>query len=79
MHESVHDFAVKHDHVPVLPDGRSVAAQAAPLRAAGCNRVFRETAWRAKTDRAQLYKALYRAETWREVTRSYSTISRLAA
>jgi DNA invertase Pin-like site-specific DNA recombinase len=43
---------------PVSTDGQSVAAQVAQLRKAGAAKVFRETASGAKTDRAQLRKAL---------------------
>jgi hypothetical protein len=35
-------------------DGQSVEAQARQLTEAGCKKVFREVASRAKTDRAQL-------------------------
>jgi len=43
-------------------DGQSVDAQLQPLRAAGCEKVFRETANGAKTDRAQLAKALVKLD-----------------
>jgi DNA invertase Pin-like site-specific DNA recombinase len=39
-------------------DGQSVAAQVADLRSAGAGQVFREVASGAKTDRAQLRRAL---------------------
>lgn len=42
----------------VSTDGQSVAAQVAELTAAGCDRVFQETASGAKTERAQLQRAL---------------------
>ena len=42
----------------VSTDGQSVAAQVAALRAAGAGKVFREVASGAKTDRAQLRKAM---------------------
>jgi DNA invertase Pin-like site-specific DNA recombinase len=42
----------------VSTDGQSVAAQVAQLTKAGCTKVFREVASGAKTDRAQLKKAL---------------------
>jgi DNA invertase Pin-like site-specific DNA recombinase len=42
----------------VSTDGQSVAAQVAALRAAGAGKVFREVASGAKTDRAQLRKAI---------------------
>jgi DNA invertase Pin-like site-specific DNA recombinase len=42
----------------VSTDGQSVATQVKELRAAGAEKVFRETASGAKTDRAQLRRAL---------------------
>jgi len=42
----------------VSTDGQSVNAQAAQLRAAGAEIVFRETASGAKTDRAQLRRVV---------------------
>ena len=42
----------------VSTDGQSVAAQVAQLRAAGAEKVFREVASGAKTDRAQLRRRL---------------------
>jgi len=42
----------------VSTDGQSVAAQVAELTAAGCEKVFSETASGAKTDRAQLKRAM---------------------
>ena len=42
----------------VSTDGQSVNAQAAQLRAAGAEMVFRETASGAKTDRAQLRRVV---------------------
>jgi DNA invertase Pin-like site-specific DNA recombinase len=42
----------------VSTDGQSVTAQVAALQAAGAVRVFRETASGAKTDRAQLRRAV---------------------
>lgn len=42
----------------VSTDGQSVAAQVAELTAAGCQKVFSETASGGKTDRAQLKKAI---------------------
>jgi DNA invertase Pin-like site-specific DNA recombinase len=42
----------------VSTDGQSVDAQVRQLTKAGCKKVFRETASGAKTDRAQLRKAL---------------------
>ena len=42
----------------VSTDGQSVAAQVAELTAAGCEKVFSETASGAKTDRTQLKRAI---------------------
>jgi DNA invertase Pin-like site-specific DNA recombinase len=42
----------------VSTDGQKVAAQVAALKAAGAGKVFREVASGAKTDRAQLRKAI---------------------
>ena len=42
----------------VSTDGQSVAAQVAELTAAGCEKVFSETASGGKTDRPQLMKAI---------------------
>ena len=47
-----------YGYARVSTDGQSVAAQVAALQAAGAGKVFRETASGAKTDRAQLRKAL---------------------
>lgn len=47
-----------YGYARVSTDGQSVEAQVAELTAAGCARVFRETASGAKTDRAQLRRAL---------------------
>jgi DNA invertase Pin-like site-specific DNA recombinase len=47
-----------HGYARVSTDGQSVDAQVRQLRAAGCEKVFRETASGAKTNRAQLTKAL---------------------
>ena len=49
---------MKYGYARVSTDGQSVAAQVAALTAAGAAKVFRETASGAKTDRAQLRKAL---------------------
>ena len=53
---------MKYGYARVSTDGQSVAAQVAQLRAAGAAKVFRETASGAKTDRAQLRKALAELE-----------------
>jgi DNA invertase Pin-like site-specific DNA recombinase len=49
---------MKYGYARVSTDGQSVAAQVAQLRKAGAATVFRETASGARTDRAQLRKAL---------------------
>ena len=47
-----------YGYARVSTDGQSVAAQVAGLRAAGASKVFREVASGAKTDRAQLRRAI---------------------
>lgn len=47
-----------YGYARVSTDGRSVAAQVTQLRAAGTEKVFREVASGAQTDRARLRKAL---------------------
>jgi DNA invertase Pin-like site-specific DNA recombinase len=47
-----------YGYARVSTDGQSAAAQVAALRAAGAGKVFREVAPGAKTDRAQLLKAM---------------------
>jgi DNA invertase Pin-like site-specific DNA recombinase len=49
---------MKYGYARVSTDGQSVAAQVAALNAAGTTKVFREVASGAKTDRAQLRKAI---------------------
>jgi DNA invertase Pin-like site-specific DNA recombinase len=49
---------MKIGYARVSTDGQSVDAQVKQLRAAGCETIFRETASGAKTDRAQLRRAL---------------------
>ena len=49
---------MKYGFARVSTDGQSVDAQLRKLTKAGCKKVFRETASGAKTDRAQLAKAL---------------------
>jgi len=49
---------MKYGYARVSTDGQSVAAQVAALKAAGSGKVFREVASGAKTDRAQLRKAI---------------------
>src|SRR3954471_9747873 len=49
---------MKYGYARVSTDGQSVEAQVGQLTKAGCKKVFRETASGAKTDRAQLRKAL---------------------
>ena len=52
-----------HGYARVSTDGQSVETQVRRLRAAGAERVFRETASGAKTERAQLRKALDQLES----------------
>jgi DNA invertase Pin-like site-specific DNA recombinase len=47
-----------YGYARVSKDGQSVAAQVSQLKAAGCEKVFREVASGAKTDRNQLRGAL---------------------
>src|ERR1700674_2636847 len=47
-----------YGYARVSTDGQSAAAQTKQLRAAGAEKIFRETASGAKTDRAQLRRAL---------------------
>lgn len=47
-----------YGYARVSTDGQSIDAQVRQLAKAGCKKVFRETASGAKTDRAQLAKAL---------------------
>src|SRR6201986_361850 len=47
-----------YGYARVSTDGQSVAAQIAALNAAGAGKVFREVASGAKTERAQLRKAI---------------------
>ncbi len=49
---------MKIGYARVSTDGQSVDAQVAELKAAGADRVFKETASGTKTDRAQLRKAI---------------------
>jgi DNA invertase Pin-like site-specific DNA recombinase len=47
-----------YGYARISTDGQSVGAQVAGLRAAGAGKVFREVASGAKTDRAQLRRAI---------------------
>src|ERR1700704_3661482 len=49
---------MKYGYARVSSDGQSVDAQVRQLTKAGCKKVFREIASRAKTDRAQLRRLL---------------------
>ena len=49
---------VIYGYARVSTDGQSVSAQVRQLIDAGCEKVFREVASGARTDRAQLRKAL---------------------
>jgi len=51
-----------YGYARVSTDGQSVDAQVRQLTKAGCKQVFRETASGAKTDRAQLAKALVKLD-----------------
>jgi DNA invertase Pin-like site-specific DNA recombinase len=51
-----------YGYARVSTDGQSVEAQAKQLRAAGAEKLFKETASGAKTDRAQLRRALAQIE-----------------
>ena len=50
--------AMKYGYARVLMDGQSVDAPVRQLARAGCNKVLREVASGAKTDRRQLRRAL---------------------
>jgi Resolvase, N terminal domain len=54
----VHSTGVIYGYARVSTDGQSVAAQVSQLKAAGCEKVFREVASGARTDRNQLRQAL---------------------
>ena len=49
---------MKYGYARVSTDGQSVAAQVGALNVAGATKVFREVASGARTDRAQLRKAI---------------------
>src|ERR1700681_1608092 len=49
---------MNHAYARVSTDGQSVDAQVRQLRAAGCEKIYREKASGAKTDRAQLRRVL---------------------
>jgi hypothetical protein len=54
----LHNKDMIYGYARVSTDGQSVAAQIAQLTGAGAEKVFREVACGAKTDRAQLARAL---------------------
>jgi DNA invertase Pin-like site-specific DNA recombinase len=54
----VHNVCMKYGYARVSTGGQSVAAQVAALRQAGAEKVFKETASGARTDRAQLRRLL---------------------
>ena len=49
---------MKYGYARVSTDGQSLDAKVRQLTNAGCRQVFRETASGAKTDRAQLRRAI---------------------
>ncbi|WP_296598669.1 recombinase family protein [Phenylobacterium sp.] len=53
---------MQYGYARVSTDGQSVSAQVAELKAAGCERVFSETASGAKTDRTHLRRAIQALE-----------------
>ena len=62
---------MKYGYARVSTDGQSVAAQVAALTAAGSGKVFREVASGAKTDRAQLRKAIEIDDSFYPAHREY--------
>ena len=56
----VHNDGMRYGYARVSTDGQSVDAQVRQLTKAGCEKVFREVASGAKTDRAQLRRLLDR-------------------
>jgi DNA invertase Pin-like site-specific DNA recombinase len=54
----VHNAVVIYGYARVSTDGQSVAAQVVALQDAGAHKVFREVASGARTDRAQLRRAI---------------------
>jgi DNA invertase Pin-like site-specific DNA recombinase len=58
VRKSFAESPLKYGYARVSTDGQSIDAQVRQLRAAGARQVFREVASGAKTDRAQLRRAL---------------------
>jgi DNA invertase Pin-like site-specific DNA recombinase len=54
----VQNSGMIYGYARVSTDGQSVDAQVKQLRAAGCEKIFRETASGARSDRAGLRRAL---------------------
>ncbi len=54
---------MKYGYARVSTDGQSVDAQVRQLTKAGCKKVFREVASGARTDRAQVRKAIAMLKT----------------
>ena len=65
-----------YGYARVSTDGQSAEAQVRQLAKAGCSKVFREVASGAKTDRAQLRKALDRlARSTRDLLNTLAAIA----
>ena len=63
-----HKLGMKYGYARVSTDGQSVDTQVRQLTKAGCQKVFREVASGAKTDRAQLRRLLDQLEAGDVVT-----------
>jgi hypothetical protein len=67
---------MKYGYARVSTDGQSVDAQVRQLTKAGCEKVFREVASGAKTDRAQLRRLLDRlARSTRDLLNTLAAIT----
>jgi DNA invertase Pin-like site-specific DNA recombinase len=65
-----------YGYARVSTDGQSLDAQVKQLRAAGAEKVFRETASGAKTDRAELCRVLSQLEKGDERYHQSGSLSR---